>query len=230
MDCSRNSIYFTGDSFCTALVFFGAVLFWAGIGALLYGKIREGVVLELLAGVIVILGIWRRIILEMTDSEYDSTVARFAYSLKPRALSKLGIDESEVNEIAPIFMGGYDFESADKFKEGQDKKLRSNVYKFIMIFFSRNEIHCYTIKFMTTEAFILGEATDVYFYQDIVSASLTSVSDKVTIDDEKFMIYSEAFMLTTKGGTSLTVNISNSRRAQESVNAMRALLREKKQS
>lgn len=98
------------------------------------------------------------------------------------------------------------------------------------IFFSRSELHCYTIIFKTTENLILGEATDVYFYQDIVSASTASVNDKITIDGKELIINAEAFKLTTKGGTSLTVNIIDSRHAQESVNAMRALLREKKSS
>ncbi|MBQ9404516.1 MAG: hypothetical protein IJU15_05970 [Synergistaceae bacterium] len=99
-----------------------------------------------------------------------------------------------------------------------------------MLFFSRNKLHGYTIRFKTTEDLILGEATDVYFYQDIVSASTASVSNKVKINDKEITINAEAFKLTTKGGTSLTVNVIDTSHIQESVNAMRALLREKKQS
>ena len=164
-----------------------------------------------------------------SDGEYDAEVARYADSLKSHALNKLGVDESEVKEIHPIVLGGYDFDGADRIKEGGDKKWRSNIYKVIMLFFTSNEVHCCTIRFKTTEDLILGEATDVYFYQDIVSVSTYSDNIKVTVKEKEIMINCETFKLTTKGGTSLTVNLLNSRQGQESVNAMRALLREKKQ-
>ena len=74
------------------------------------------------------------------------------------------------------------------------------------------------------------EGTDVFFYQDIVSASTSSLTFKVNADGKEITINPEAFKLTTKGGTSFTVNILNAQQAHESVNAMRALLREKKQA
>ena len=153
--------------------------------------------------------------------------------MKPRALNKLGVDESEVSEVPPIILSGYDFDfenvEVERVKQGADGKWRSNIYKVIMIFFTSNEVHCYTIRFKTTKNLIIGEATDVYFYQDIVSASTSSEREKVKVNEKEIIINSEAFKLTTKGGTSLTVNLLDAQYAQESVNAMRALLREKKQ-
>jgi hypothetical protein len=115
-------------------------------------------------------------------------------------------------------------------KQGENGKWRSNTYKVVMLFFSRNELNCYTLTFKTTEDRILNETTDVYFYQDIVSASTSSVNETVKVVGSEITINSEAFKLTTKGGTSITVNLLNSRQGHESVNAMRALLREKKQA
>ena len=226
MDFEKMKSYFSdnGD-------WIGYFAFLLMVGGLITLRVSTGIgIAVMILGFAVFAILCLLSVKKISDDEYDSIVTKYADSLKSRAMSKLGVDESKVNEIAPIFMGGYDFEGADKFKQGNDKIWRSNVYKSIMLFFSRNELHCYTIRFKTTENLILGEGTDVYFYQDIVSASTASESNKITIGGKETIINSEVFRLTTKGGTSLTVNIIDSRHAQESVNAMRALLREKKSS
>lgn len=163
-----------------------------------------------------------------SDKQYDESVRENLRDLKSRALKKLGIDEDEISEVAPITFEGYDYQGANKRKEGKDKKWRSNVYKAVMIFFSQNEMHCYTLRFKTTEQEQI-EGTDVYFYQDIVSASTASNTETITVGKKQKTVNIEAFQLTTKGGNSITVNLLNAADAQKSVNAMRALLREKKQ-
>lgn len=162
------------------------------------------------------------------DRQYDESVRENLKDLKSRALKKLGVDEDEVCEVPPIMFDGYDFQSADKRKEGKDKKWRSNVYRAVMIFFSQHEMHCYTLKYKTTEHEQV-EGTDVYFYQDIVSASTVSNTETITVGKKQKTINIEAFQLTTKGGNSIKVNLSNIADVQDSLNAMRALLREKKQ-
>ena len=231
MDYTKNQKYFNKKKPVVQLRNLGLVLIVCSIGAYIAGGSE---VLPLHIAMIIV-GIVLLAISSgrsgISDSEYDSSVSGYAGSLsKTKALRKLGVDESEVNEIAPIIMGGYDFKGADMFKEGADKLWRSNVYKVIMLFFSRNELYCYEARFKTTEDKMLGESTDVYFYQDIVSVSTASVSDTVKIKDKEVTINSEAFRLTTKGGTSITVNILDAYQAEGSVNAMRALLREKKQA
>ena len=227
MDYTKNQNYFHGSGGCLGGI--GILLVLGSIGG--FGSGDTGAAIAVLVVGIALLAMSSSGGKGISDSEYDSSVSGYANSLsRTKALPKLGVDESEVNEIAPIIMGGYDFKGADMFKEGADKLWRSNVYKVIMLFFSRNELYCYEARFKTTEDKILGDSTDVYFYQDIVSASTASVSDTVKIKDKEVTINTEAFRLTTKGGTSITVNILNAYQAQESVNAMRALLREKKQS
>lgn len=162
------------------------------------------------------------------DKQYDESVKENLRDLKSRALKKLGIDEDEISEVQPITFGGYDYQGADRRKEGKDKKWRSNVYKAVMIFFSQNEMHCYTLRFKTTEQEQVEE-TDVFFYQDIVSASTTSNTETITVGKKQKTVNIEAFKLTTKGGNAIIVNLLNAADAQNSVNAMRALLREKKQ-
>ena len=87
-------------------------------------------------------------------------------------------------------------------------------------------LHSYTCEFCTTEE-QKKEFTDVYFYQDIVSAS-TESSTATFKNGEK--VQYESFKLTTSGGTSLFVSISDSDHAQRSISAMRQLLRAKKPS
>lgn len=168
----------------------------------------------------------------MTDAQYDSVVRNEIdiQALKDYVLEKFAVDESEVNEVAPIVLRGYVFDGADKIKQGKDGKWRSNIYKLVMLLFSRNEMLTYATKLKTTANEELEEETSAYFYRDIVSVSTISKNEKVKIGKEEKIISSEVFMLTTKGGTSITVNLEEAGQYQQSVKAMRALLREKKQA
>ncbi len=163
----------------------------------------------------------------VSDEEYDSSVASELDNLKQRALNRLGIDEDEVKEIEPISFDSYSFENAQFGKIGRDGNWRTNKYKCIMMFFSANEVHCYTYQFDTLVD-KKTEATDVYFYRDVVSVS--TASDTVSAFGMN-NIKREYFKLTTSGGTSVSISLrdSDSENIQRSINAMRALLREKKQ-
>lgn len=235
MDYKKNLLYFTGEKNYTVgkigivillLALFiiylnlrspsekcGGVEFMFAVGLLTacYGKIT----------------VW-----PVSDEDYDKSVNDYTVNIKTRALEKLGVDESEVNEVAPIILVGYEFDAdIQRVKIGTDKIWRSNIYKVVVLFFSRNELHSYSMRFDTLQD-KKTEGTDVYFYQDIVSVSTASSTYKVKVgntNNSEITITLESFRLTTKGGTSLTVNLFNSRYGQESVNAMRALLREKKQ-
>lgn len=226
MDYRRNQKYFSKMSWKLpiVLIVIGAIIFLAGVsgsaGAAFFG------ILLIAAGV-------AYIVLKTkgtpTDQEYDSAVQKQLDGLKAKALSKLGIDEDEVKEIEPIVLGGYDFDHYNLCKLGKDNKWRTNRYEVIYLFFSQNEVHCYSYEFCTTEE-KKTESTDVYFYQDIVSASTASTSAKLTDDKGVQKDYEyESFKLTTAGGTALNVSMRDVDEAQRSINAMRQLLRAKKQ-
>ena len=161
----------------------------------------------------------------VTDEEYDSNVRGDTNIIKSKAMLALGIDETEVQEIAPIAFEGYSFTGAKIEKQGIDKKYRSNKYHKVIIFFLANEVHVYKYTFDTTEQ-KSTEETEVYFYKDLVSVSTSY--DTIEVLSRK--IDCEYFKLTTAGGNALSVSILNSENAQQSINAMRALLREKKQT
>ena len=242
MDYSRNATYFTepplpkgGCSGCLGILLGLVGILWAFNDYMEYG-----IWLIVVAGILTAISSSRQKQNDDTSSkdtrisgsEYDVAIAKYIDGLsRTRALNKLGLDASEVREIAPLSLGGYEFGGTAKLKRGEDKIWRSNIYKAVMLFFSRYALHCYTIRFMTTENCILDEATDVYFYQDIVSASTELVNEEaVEVGSDEITINSVGLVLKMKDGASITINLPNSRHTQESVNAMLALLSEKKQA
>lgn len=221
MDYKKNKKYFKTINYKNPIIaiVIGAIIFFVGIGksagAVLFG-------LLVLAGGIGYIVLKRKGI--VTDEEYDSAVASMLKDLHNRALNKLGVDEDEVKEIAPISFDWYVYQGASQAKKGKDGLWRTNKYEAVMLFFSDNEVHCYTYNFDTTTQ-RQTESTDVYFYKDIVSVSTASDSVKVL---DKNVDY-EYFKLTTAGGTALSVSLRDVGNAQRSINAMRALLKTKKQ-
>lgn len=161
---------------------------------------------------------------KISDEEYDKGVASNIHDMKNRALNKLGLDESEVQEIEPITIGGYNYSGANNIKQGKDGLWRTDRYEVAMLFFATNDVHCYKYAFSTTNAGEQTESTDVYFYQDIVSVS--TKSREATAQGKKRNY--EAFVLQTAGGNALDVAIRDVDNAQRSINAMRQLLRQKK--
>ena len=220
MDYEKNRKYFEGIDMTWAnrLIIAGVVAILIGFGSNF---------LIAIIGILAVVGgiAWRNSQKKgiVTDAEYDNSVAANLNNMKSRALAKLGIDEDEVREAAPISFGGYKYIGADKLKRGEDRLYRTNKYETVMLFFSSNEVHCYTYTFDTTMS-KQTEATDVYFYKDIVSVSTASDSVKVLETDVEY----EAFKLTTAGGTSISISLRDVDNAQRSINAMRSLIKSKK--
>lgn len=230
MDYSRNLKYF--DEFSLKLP---GILIAIGVIAFLIGT--GGSAGALIFGILMIAAGVAYIVLKKkgtpTDEEYDNICSSQCNNMTQKALNKLGVDEDEVKEIAPIVFDGYCYSGFDKFKQGKDNKWRTNKYQAVQLFFSANEVHVYTYTFTTTED-KKTESTDVYFYKDIVSVSTATetaklketVKGKTEDKDVEF----ECFKLTTAGGTAFEVSVRDSDSAQRSINAMRQLLRAKKQA
>lgn len=166
-----------------------------------------------------------------TDQQYDNEINKALENLNERALKKLYVDSEEVQEIEPIGFSGFLYRGVSESKEGLDGKCRTNKYEAVRIFFSSNEVHCYTYTFNTISN-ECTEETDVYFYKDIVSVATSTDSytykNKYTGETKTYNY--EIFKLTTAGGTSFSVSMWDNNNAQRSISAMRALLREKKQN
>lgn len=221
MDYQKNQKYFQTISYKgpIILIVIGAIIFLGGlsgsVGAAIVGLLVAG------GGVAYIVMKEKNIV---TDAEYDASVSSMLNNMQAKALNKLGVDEDEVKEIAPISFDGYVYKGASQAKKGKDGLWRTNKYECVKLFFSEHEVHCYTYNFDTTSQ-KQTEATDVYFYKDIVSVSTASDSVQVLGQNVDY----EYFKLTTAGGTALSVSLRDVSNAQRSINAMRALLKVKKQ-
>ena len=159
----------------------------------------------------------------ISDAEYDASIAPMLQGMQGKALNKLGIDADEVKEIDPITIDGFKFKTATRFKRGADGLWRTNMYETVILFFSANEVHCYHYLLNTLNGAVT-EATEVYFYRDIVSVA--TASD--TYQNGGTTINYEYFKLQPSGGDPLTVDVRDSGGVQRSINAMRQLLRAKK--
>ena len=141
MNYERNQKYFEPVSYKGAIwmIIIGVVVLIIGLAAKAWFLDILG--LGLAAGGIAIAVSKKNGI--VSDKEYDGEVAKMLNNLKPKALSKLGLDEDEVKEIAPISFDGFVYKGANKVKKGEDGLYRTNKYEFVMLFFSEHEVHCY---------------------------------------------------------------------------------------
>lgn len=220
MDYKKNLKYFQPMNLKIAIIvcIVGLILMAAGDGALVVGLIAIAV------GVLLIVA---QVKGRPTDADIDAAVASQLNDMKTRALRKLGVDEDEVNEIAPITFDGYVYNKA-LVKQGKDGKYRSSKYQAVMFFFSSNEVHCFTYDFSITESG-QKESTDVYFYKDIVSVSTQTEGTEYSVGKGKSSHFDyEYFKLTTTGGTSISCSVRNIDDAQRSINGMRSLIKSKK--
>lgn len=217
MDYKKNLKYFKPINWKAIIIYYFLVFITFAIQAVL------GIVVLAVAVALTIFAIKGR----PTDADIDAAVTSQLKDMKARALRKLGVDEDEVKEIAPITFDGYVYNKA-LIKEGKDGKYRSNKYQAVMFFFSDNEVHCFTYDFSITES-SQRESTDVYFYKDIVSVSTQTEGTEYSVGKGKSSQFDyEYFKLTTTGGTSISCSVRNIDDAQRSINGMRSLIKSKK--
>jgi hypothetical protein len=126
----------------------------------------------------------------MADEEYESMVMSKAKSIdfKKKALDKIGLDESQVNEVAPIHLEDYWWGDSNsdhnkfEIRCGKDGIWRTTAYQITWIFFSSTQVYVYQYTFHMDEDG-KKEKTEEYFYKDITNFSTTSDSiEKETVD------------------------------------------------
>jgi hypothetical protein len=167
----------------------------------------------------------------VSDSEIDKAATDYLEKvLKSKALKKLGIDEEQVQEIAPIKFNGYDYKnlvgSEPKHIKGEDGRIRSSHYNAVIFFFSAEQVYCYQLRLSLWEEDRTQETTEEYFYRDIVSVSTNS--EPIIFEDFKIPFNTEYFKLTTTGGTYMQAYVFDMGDAERSIQSMRQLLRNKK--
>ena len=176
----------------------------------------------------------------MTMQEYIEKVQRKCnkLNLHERALAKIGLDESQVQEIPPIVLSSFVYDD-DCIIRADNNVAVSSQYSITWIFFSDTQMYTYKYIFDTTSD-NTWEYTKDFFYTDITCFStLCAVKEKIDITPGKGCLSAESV---TKNhyvvdvlevivpGTSYTFSLRNSDTIEQSIQAAKAMLREKKYS
>lgn len=167
----------------------------------------------------------------MSDDEYVSMLNARIGDFKQRALNKIGLDESELQEIPPVHFEGYT-EKGSYERLGKDKKYRYSGYQITWLFFSSTQVYLYQYTFYM-DCDDKKEITNEYFYKDITSFNTSTDTVETRFYDPKKKdtvvknVDSTRFCIIVPGDKfycSMEQNDANERAVQ----AMKAKLREKK--
>lgn len=180
-------------------------------------------------------GLARKLAGVMSDSDYITMVQTRANSLnlRQKAIEQTGLDEDEISEIKPINLVGYEFgKQSWARRTDDDSQTVSSRYELTWILFSESQMHMYKYSFDMDENWHNTE-TEEFFYQDVTSVSTATSSESArfvekggareeTVDTTQFrVIVPGDKMYFAMNGTDLST-------ANESVKAMKQMLREKK--
>ena len=170
---------------------------------------------------------------EMTPEEYEALVSQWRekLALKQKGLLKLGIDEDQVKEIAPICFWGYNYDKPVYTRARYASKIQET-----WLFFSDTQIYVYSYTFSMTDAFH-SEKTEEYFYKDVTSFStFNDHTETVNYFEEgcpkrevgkKSQVDTAFFKIVVPGETFMCPIIVTQSNEQK-IQAMKQKLREKK--
>jgi len=203
------------------------------------------------AGIVIIgigvLGIWMAVGGKPTDQEMDKYIAEDLSLAKSKSLQKASIDESELVGESVVVTGPRFWDTAGAtilFKKGKDGRLRFTPINISVLHMTQHQIVAYQCCLDLTTGNFLNEATDEYFYKDVVSVATKTESK--SYQSEKFgtiqLNAAETFVLTTSGGTSVEMILKDPKliemmgggdipttEAERAIQVVRKMLREKKQ-
>lgn len=176
----------------------------------------------------------------ISDSEYEEKVMAKVKSMnfKQKALDKLGVDESQVNEVEPIHFEGWKFDEKKGYiKYGKDKVWRSSIYQITWIFCSSEQVYVYQYTLNMDEDG-KKEQTEEYFYKDITnfsSSSSTVEKNDVLIKTNckgeseygRRTVDTDLFKITVPGDKLECAMVSNDY-TEGAIQGLKAKLREKK--
>ena len=197
-----------------------------------------------------------------TDEQMDAWTQEDLKGLQARALAKTGLDPSEL-VAEPVMVYGPRFWRVGgaevAIKKGKDGIVRFMPLGVTVINFTQNQLVAYQCALDLTTGNPLSESTDEYFYRDVVSVSTQSKTltwDQAALNASALAMEAlsplltagklqfndaETFVLTTSGGTSIEVVLSDPKlidsvgggsiptdMAEKAVQTVRKMLREKK--
>jgi len=174
----------------------------------------------------------------MTMQAYIEMVQRMCQSLdlQNRALAKIGLDPSQVQEIPPIVLSSFIYDD-DCYIRVDNNIAVSSQYSITWIFFSATQMYTYQYIFDTTSD-NTWEYTKDFFYTDITCFStIRAIKEKIDITPGKGCLSREKieknhYVIDTLEvivpGTKYTFSLRNSETIEQSIQAAKAMLREKK--
>lgn len=161
-----------------------------------------------------------------------------AMNLRDRALAKIGLDPSQVQEIPPIVLSSFVYDD-DCLIHVDNNVAVSSQYSITWIFFSATQMYTYRYIFDTTSD-NTWEFTKDFFYTDITCFStMRAIKEKIDITAGSGCFSSENitknhYVVDTLEiivpGTSYKFSLRNSDTVEMSIQAAKAMLREKKYS
>jgi hypothetical protein len=171
----------------------------------------------------------------ISDAQYDELVRKKVDSLhlREKAINKIGLDESEIQEIAPVNLEGYRFEKAYS-KYGKDKQWRTSKYEVTWIFASGKQLYVYSYQFNMDEDG-KRERTEEYFWKDITNFSTITETREVGADwdsrkgeyKNRKNVDEQDFAIVVPGDKYIcAAEVSES--VERAIQGMKAKLREKK--
>ncbi len=174
----------------------------------------------------------------MSMDEYQRQVGERCNSLnlRKRAIEKIGLDESEISEISPICLSSYKFDD-DTWIKVENGAAVSSQYCVSWIFFSSTQMYTYSYQFdMTSDN--TWENTKDFFYQDITCfATENKVVENIQPETgkgclSKETIYKQNYVVDTLKitvpGTSYSISMRDAGAQAQSIQAAKAMLRERK--
>lgn len=169
----------------------------------------------------------------ISDDDYEKMVNEKAnrLNLRQKAVEQTGLDEDEIKEIDPINLIGYRYNHAWSRKADSGKQLSSR-YQVTWIFFSESQLHMYQYTFDMDQDWHSAQ-TEEFFYQDVTSVSTTTSEETSRIMENgverEESVNTTQFRMVVPGDKMLfAMNSTNLDRANDSVKAMKQMLREKK--
>lgn len=175
----------------------------------------------------------------MSMNEYINLVQQKVNKLDTRrqAIEKIGLDESEISEIAPISLASFVFDD-DVHVKVENGVAVSSQYALTWIFFSATQIYTYKYIFDTTSD-NTWEFTNDFFYTDVTCLSTCRrVKEKIDAHMGKGCLSGgiqyvhnnyvvDVFEIIVPN-TSYSFSMRNGEAYESSIQAAKAMLREKK--
>jgi len=187
--------------------------------------------------------------MKMADYEQIISSRLNGLDLKGNAINKIGLDESEIEEIPPIVLSGYiwnDFDRNDRddvvLVRAENAYAVSSRFSVSWIFFSQVQMYCYTYTFDTISDRI-WERTMEFFYQDITcliinknlvqkiidkgSMGCGCLSSGNKVNAESHSYYVDELEIVVPG-RSYSFSMRSNEKLVESLHAAKVMVRERK--